>query len=63
MDTPYRLEKLLQELKDLNCSKKVFLGMDLNKAEETLMRGSLTHILKNLKDFKREFILILGPQL
>jgi hypothetical protein len=37
--------------------------MDLNKAEETLIRGSLTHILKNLKDFKREFILILGPQL
>ncbi len=63
MDTPYRLEKLLQELKDLNCSKKVFLAMDLNKAEETLIRGSLTHILKNLKDFKREFILILGPQL
>ena len=61
MDTPYRLNKLIDELDNLNCSREVFIGLDLNKPEELLLRGSIAKIRKQIEKEKREFILILGP--
>lgn len=59
MDTPYRLKKLLEELKELNLGRRIFLGLDLNQKTEELFRGDPETILNELKDFKREFILII----
>lgn len=60
MDTPYRLEKLLEELKSLGHKKQAFLGIDLNMSSERLMRGNLEHLSKNLgKEKKKPFILVL----
>lgn len=59
MDTPYRLKKLLGELNDLNLGRRIFLGLDLNQKTEELLRGTPDEILKELKDFKREFILMI----
>ncbi len=57
MDTPYRLEKLITELDDLDCSREAFLAMDLNTIDEQLERGKIKFLRR--KWGKREFILIL----
>ena len=63
MDTPYRMKRLLEEVNLLmtkkNIKRRVFLGMDLNSPSECLLRGDIKNILKNITDFKREFILII----
>ncbi|PIK15484.1 SAM-dependent methyltransferase [Halobacteriovorax sp. JY17] len=60
MDTPYRMKKLLNEVRELNTGRKAFLAMDLNCPSEELHYGNLEGILKKVSEFKREFILILG---
>lgn len=62
MDTPYRLKRLLEEI--LECksfTKEIFLALDLNSSTEELYLGTADKILKTVTDFKREFILIVGP--
>jgi len=61
MDTPYRMKNLLECLVDVAPSRKVFLAMDLNSPQELLKMGSAPQLLKNIQQFKREFILILAP--
>jgi 16S rRNA (cytidine1402-2'-O)-methyltransferase len=61
MDTPYRLKRVLEELRDVwSSNKKIFLAMDLNSETEELMMGSPSSLLSSLSDLKREFILILS---
>jgi len=59
MDTPYRLNKLVEELRNLAPNRMVFLAIDLNKEDELLRRDLLSNM--KLEKQKREFILILGP--
>ncbi|MEC8623419.1 MAG: SAM-dependent methyltransferase [Bdellovibrionota bacterium] len=62
MDTPYRLGKTLEELKTfLKKKRDVFLALDLNSETEELMRGGANQLIKNLKNKKREFVLIIAP--
>jgi len=64
MDTPYRLKRVLEELQENwasnTTSKKIFLGMDLNCETEELFLGSPKELLNKVKDFKREFVLIIS---
>jgi 16S rRNA (cytidine1402-2'-O)-methyltransferase len=61
MDTPYRLEKTLQELdQHLKKRREAFLALDLNGKTEELYRGKPIQILKKLKEKKREFILVIS---
>lgn len=62
MDTPYRLKKLLEELQLHGCGRDIFLGLDLNQKSEELLRGNISELLQKINEFKREFILILGPK-
>ena len=62
MDTPYRLVKTLEELKNnLKRKREVFLALDLNSEDEELLRGGPNQLIKKLKNKKREFVLIIGP--
>lgn len=63
MDTPYRLGKILSELKDLlPPNREIFLASDLNSPEELLLRGPIDTVIKALNPSeKREFILIIAP--
>jgi 16S rRNA (cytidine1402-2'-O)-methyltransferase len=63
MDTPYRLEKLLSEIRVIeaknNISNTYLLAMDLNKSTERLLRGKMDQIKSMLTfDKKSEFILV-----
>ncbi len=57
MDTPYRLNKLLDEVRPFN--RRVFLGINLNQSNEVLLRGNVQSIQAKVKGLKEEFILII----
>lgn len=58
MDTPYRLQKLVEELAQISPQREAFIAMDLNMQSETLLKAALGHLSQ--QDLgKREFILIL----
>lgn len=62
MDTPYRLSKVLEELRQIGVKRQVFVGIDLNCESETLVRGDIEQVVKDLNNVnKREFVLVLGP--
>lgn len=61
MDTPYRMKKLIDELKSIDGKREAFLGIELNQPNERLLRATLDKISKMIENEKKEFILILGP--
>lgn len=61
METPYRLKKLLEELKNSGTKREIFLGMDLGSKEEQLLRGQAPSLLNLVGEGKREFVLVIGP--
>lgn len=65
MDTPYRLEKTLEELYRAHKAhgRLAFLALDLGSSREELLRGHLAQLRKRSKGKKqrREFVLVLGP--
>ena len=61
MDTPYRMKKLLGEVSSKVKGRECFLGMDLNADSQECLYGDISSIVRKIKDFKREFILIIGP--
>jgi len=64
MDTPYRLQRLLQEVQQSFGKKQnIFLACDLTMPEEHLYLGPVDEILMRIQNRKSEFILILDrPQ-
>lgn len=60
MDTPYRLGKLLDELKEINGNREALLAMDLNKQEEKIVRDKISKL--KAPDEKKEFILVIGEK-
>jgi 16S rRNA (cytidine1402-2'-O)-methyltransferase len=63
METPYRLRKLMEELKVSSTKRELFLGMDLGGEVERCLRGPAEHLLRELAgDAKREFVLIIASR-
>ncbi len=61
MDTPYRLTKLLSEIKESFGSKQdLLLACDLTLRKEAIFRGSVDEVLQQVTGQKREFILVLN---
>lgn len=60
METPYRLTKILDELK--NSEREIFLACDLGSDNEQLFRGSPNSVKRDLgENVKREFVLLISP--
>ncbi|MDY6873471.1 MAG: 16S rRNA (cytidine(1402)-2'-O)-methyltransferase [Chloroflexota bacterium] len=60
MDTPYRLTKLLEEVKSIfGKDQQILLACDLTLKKEAIFRGSVGQVLPKVAGQKREFILIL----
>ena len=60
MDTPYRLNKLLQEIQDtFGRDKQITLAIDLTMRSEDLFHGTVRDVRKKVIGRKAEFILIL----
>lgn len=60
MDTPYRLGTILKEsLKSFGSGRKAVLACDLTLSTESIYRGNLGEIYKQVANKKAEFILII----
>lgn len=60
MDTPYRLEKMLQEIKSVFGNKKmVTLTLDLTLDSEKIIHGYISEVISAVGKRKSEFLLIL----
>lgn len=63
METPYRLGKILEELKEMGLQRDIFLGLDLGGENEHLLRGPVSEVLSQVDPgSKREFVLLVAPQ-
>lgn len=56
MDTPYRYKKIISDLRDLNLSRPIFVGLDLNGPNEFIYRGNVSNCPI---DKKEPFVLII----
>ena len=60
-ESPYRIQKTLSQLLDIDSNLEIFVGRELTKKFETLYRGKITEILKKLeKTAKGEFVIIVN---
>lgn len=62
MDTPYRMQRLLEELGSRWPSRRILIGCDLTQSTETVYDGTIANALAGLSGRKAEFILLLFPQ-
>jgi len=64
MDTAYRLERVLSEVKEADSGTRrntYLVASELNRPSEKIMRGSITKLLKYFAGSKRDFILVKSP--
>ena len=59
MDTPYRLHKLLNELKATCPERKALIGLNLTQPEEQFFEGRVKDLPDLVKEQKAEFVLML----
>jgi 16S rRNA (cytidine1402-2'-O)-methyltransferase len=59
MDTPYRLQKLLEEISQtFGKNRRVTLGLNITLENERFLRGSISEVIKQLNVKKAEFVLV-----
>lgn len=61
MDTPYRLKRLLEDLKEHLGERRITLGLNLSMENEQILKGTAAQVLKILTVDKAEFMLLLDP--
>ncbi len=63
-DTPYRLERLLDDLAaEFGDSRELLLALDLTTPRELLIRGTARKVCEQIrgKNWKREFVVVVSP--
>ncbi|AHI06776.1 putative methyltransferase [Bdellovibrio bacteriovorus W] len=61
MDTPYRLKKILQDMKENFPQRKMLMVMNLSQESEVSLEGTIDQIIKKNPHDKAEFMLMLYP--
>jgi 16S rRNA (cytidine1402-2'-O)-methyltransferase len=63
-ESPYRIEKLLNELKEIFPDRPVVLGRELTKKFEEFLRGNPAELLNQLqkRSIKGEFVVMIGEE-
>ncbi|WP_347357933.1 16S rRNA (cytidine(1402)-2'-O)-methyltransferase [Bdellovibrio sp.] len=61
MDTPYRLKKTLNDMKDHFSQRRFLLTMNLSQEEEIILEGSIDKLISGLRADKAEFMLLIYP--
>ncbi len=62
MDTPYRFQKMLGELKTYFPDRKILLTTDLTAEAELILEGTIQEIVKHPLPQKAEFMLLIYPK-
>jgi len=58
MDTPYRLEKTIQQILEVCGKRSLTLGTNLTQEDEKVFVGTAEKVLKDIRGQKREFLLL-----
>ena len=61
-EAPHRIMKLLGHMKEIMGDREVYLGRELTKKHEQLVKGPITFILNNLTTLKGEMTLVVSPE-
>ncbi|WP_413580498.1 SAM-dependent methyltransferase [Bdellovibrio sp. HCB288] len=61
MDTPYRLKKMLGDMKDHFPQRRMLLSLNLSQEDELNLEGTIDQIAKKVPFEKAEFMLLLYP--
>ena len=61
-ESPYRIVKTLEEIKELDDKRTLVLGREMTKAFEQFIKGTASQVLENLKVVKGEFALCVLPE-
>jgi 16S rRNA (cytidine1402-2'-O)-methyltransferase len=63
MDTPYRLQALVDSLAEVIPNRNALIGMDMTSENEEYLEGSLKNLKQSLAEYgKREFMLLVYAQ-
>lgn len=61
MDTPYRLKKMLGDMKDHFPQRRMLLTLNLSQEDEVSLEGTIDQIAKKVPMDKAEFMLLIYP--
>lgn len=61
MDTPYRLKKTLNDMKEHFSNRKILLTLNLSQEDELVLEGSADKIISALPFEKAEFMILIYP--
>lgn len=61
MDTPYRLKKTLNDMKENFPQRKFLLTLNLSQEDECVLEGSIDKLISGLPYEKAEFMLLIYP--
>jgi len=60
MDTPYRLQKILEEVGQVfGKNRNITLGMNITLENEIFLRGSVSEVVRQINQKKAEFVLVI----
>ncbi|MDB6053221.1 MAG: Uroporphyrin-III C/tetrapyrrole (Corrin/Porphyrin) methyltransferase [Verrucomicrobiales bacterium] len=62
-ESPYRVEKILEELKEIYPAREVVIARELTKKFEEILRGRPEEIIAKIQNrtLKGEFVILVGP--
>ena len=61
-EAPHRIQRTLRDAADLLVERQIFLGRELTKMHQELLRGTASELADRLSDPKGEFTVIVGPR-
>ncbi|MEN0059942.1 MAG: 16S rRNA (cytidine(1402)-2'-O)-methyltransferase [Bdellovibrio sp.] len=61
MDTPYRLKKTLNDMKEHFSQRSFLLTLNLSQEDECVLEGSIDRVISSLPYEKAEFMLLIYP--
>lgn len=61
MDTPYRLKKTMNDLKEHFSKRKILLTLNLSQEDEVILEGTAEKIISTLPFEKAEFMILIYP--
>ncbi len=61
MDTPYRLKKILNDMKDHFSHRRLLLTLNLSQDDEQVIEGKIDKIISEVRFEKAEFMLLIYP--
>ena len=60
-EAPHRLRRTLEEMQHILVDRPIYVGRELTKKYETLVKGPIKSIILGLKTIKGEFTIVVGP--